>query len=125
MEDFNTRGFSDRITQPVMTMAGTHNHLVPFSQLHRQIDTLANAQSVTARIFTRREEAHNHCQVGNLNSLLAEFKSWMTAHVSAPRRPVLTLREPSRPGGKPSRAPEKPHQQPTARLPPHRHWMLR
>jgi pimeloyl-ACP methyl ester carboxylesterase len=85
MEDFNTRGFSARITQPVLTMAGTHDHLVPFSQIHRQIDTLTNAQSVTARIFTRREEAQNHCQVGNLNSLLAELKSWMAAHVSAPQ----------------------------------------
>lgn len=51
-------------------MAGAEDHYVPLGQLGAQIQTLTNARSVTARVFTRAESAQNHCQIGNLGLAL-------------------------------------------------------
>jgi pimeloyl-ACP methyl ester carboxylesterase len=86
MENFNTRTFSHLVTQPVLTMAGTEDHLVPFHQLNRQVEHLKRARSVTARVFSRQEQAHNHCQVGNLGCLIDELRAWLALHYAPVQR---------------------------------------
>lgn len=77
IRQLNTRSFSDRITQDVLIMAGAEDHLVPHHQLGRQVDLLTNTRSLTTRIYTRAEQAHNHCQVGNLQLMIDEFAQWV------------------------------------------------
>jgi hypothetical protein len=50
---------------------------VPLRQLGDQLSTLNNATSVTARLFTEAEHAHNHCQVGNLGLALEVILDWL------------------------------------------------
>lgn len=50
---------------------------MPLTQLGDQIATLTNASSVTARVFTRYEQAHNHCQVGNIPLSLHVMLGWL------------------------------------------------
>ena len=47
-----TDDVSPRITQDVLLMAGAEDHYVPLGQLGAQVQTLTNARSVTARLFT-------------------------------------------------------------------------
>jgi alpha-beta hydrolase superfamily lysophospholipase len=72
-----TDDVSSRITQDVLLMAGAEDHYVPLRQLGAQVETLTNARSVTARVFTRAESAQNHCQIGNLGLALQVILGWL------------------------------------------------
>jgi pimeloyl-ACP methyl ester carboxylesterase len=68
---------SPQLTQDVLLLAGAKDHYVPLRQLGDQLSTLNNATSVTARLFTEAEHAHNHCQVGNLGLALEVILDWL------------------------------------------------
>lgn len=74
---YETTSLSGDLTQDVLVMAGAEDHYVPAHQFSQQIDLLTNARSVTARLFTRREQAQNHVQVGNLRLSLEVMVSWL------------------------------------------------
>ena len=38
---------------------------------------LTHARSVTARLFTREEQAQQHCQIGNLGLQFRVIKDWI------------------------------------------------
>ena len=80
---FRTDDVSPRITQDVLLMAGAEDHYVPLTQLGAQIQTLTNARSMTARLFTRAESAQNHCQIGNLGLALRVILRWLDEHISS------------------------------------------
>ena len=42
-----------------------------------QIKALTNAESVAARVFTKQEQAHNHCQIGNTGLALDVMVKWI------------------------------------------------
>jgi hypothetical protein len=42
-----------------------------------QIKALTNAKSVTGRVFTKEEQAHNHCQIGNTGLALDVMLKWI------------------------------------------------
>lgn len=42
-----------------------------------QVKALRNARSITERIFTRKEQAQNHCQIGNIGLALQVMAAWM------------------------------------------------
>jgi hypothetical protein len=43
----------------------------------KQIDALVNAKSITDRIFTKKENAQNHFQIGNIKLLLDVIIDWL------------------------------------------------
>jgi hypothetical protein len=67
---------SGRVTADVLLLAGTDDHYVPSHQLHCQAAALTNARSVTTRVFTSAEQAHNHCQIGNIGAALRVMLTW-------------------------------------------------
>jgi hypothetical protein len=42
----------------------------------KQVKALTNAKSVTARIFSKEEQAQNHCQIGNIGLALDVMVNW-------------------------------------------------
>ncbi len=72
-----TAPVSSRITQDVLLLAGAADHLVPLRQFHRQAQSLPNVRSLTGRVFTAREHAANHCQVGNVGLALEVILGWL------------------------------------------------
>jgi len=42
-----------------------------------QVKALTNAKSVTARVFTKEENAQNHCQIGNLGLAMDAMLKWI------------------------------------------------
>ncbi len=77
LKRMSTASFSDRLTQDILLLAGSEDHIVPLGQLHRQAEALTNARSITTRVFTAQDHAQAHCQVGNLRLVLDYVQSWM------------------------------------------------
>jgi pimeloyl-ACP methyl ester carboxylesterase len=72
---------SERVKQDVLLLTGAEDHFGAFNmhlKLHRkQVEALANARSVSERIFTREDQAQNHCQVGNIGLAMAVIADWL------------------------------------------------
>jgi len=68
---------SDLIQQDVLILTGREDHLVPFKMHDKQLRALTKAKSVTPRVFTKEEQAQNHCQIGNLGLALDVMRKWI------------------------------------------------
>ena len=68
---------SDLIKQDVLILTGSKDHLVPFKMHNLQVKTLTHARSVTARVFTKEENAQIHCQIGNIGIKLDVIMKWI------------------------------------------------
>jgi len=74
---YTTRDVSKNVLADVLLLAGAEDHYVPFTQLTEQINTLTNARSVSARVFTRAEHAQNHVQTGNIALSVSVMLGWL------------------------------------------------
>src|SRR6202034_4547533 len=74
---YEAASISSHLTQDVLLMAGAEDHYVPVHQLPDQIATLTHVRSLTARLFTRAEQAQNHCQTGNMGLAFYVILDWM------------------------------------------------
>lgn len=68
---------SDLVKQDILILTGKDDHFVPFKIHDMQVRALTNAKSVTARIFTEKEHAQNHCQIGNIGLALDVILDWI------------------------------------------------
>ncbi|KYK33957.1 MAG: hypothetical protein AYK19_12715 [Theionarchaea archaeon DG-70-1] len=68
---------SDMVKQDVLILTGRNDHFIPFKMHDKQVKALTNAKSVTARVFTKEEQAHNHCQIGNIGLALDVMVKWI------------------------------------------------
>lgn len=74
---YHTRDVSHLLHQDVLLMAGTEDFAIPLEQFYLQIEALKNVRSLTARMFTRAEQAQGHCQVGNLGLAVDLIVNWI------------------------------------------------
>ncbi len=68
---------SELVKQDVLILTGRNDHFIPFKMHKKQVKALINARSVTARIFTKDENAQNHCQNGNIGLALDVMINWI------------------------------------------------
>lgn len=74
---FHTRDISQLITQDVLLMAGTEDHIIPIEQFWLQGRLLTSARSITMRAFTAAEQAQGHCRVGNIPLAIRFLTDWV------------------------------------------------
>lgn len=74
---YDTNTISRLVNQDVLLLAGKDDHYVANDQLALQMGTLTNAHSITARIFTDKESASNHCQLGNIGLAISTILNWL------------------------------------------------
>lgn len=74
---YTTRDISSKIRQDVLLMAGAEDHIIPLSHYYEQARILTNSRSLTTRLFTRKEQAQNHCQIGNLGLAVDFILNWI------------------------------------------------
>ena len=74
---YRTDDVSPLIEQDVLLLGGTEDFCIPLHQFYDQIGMLTNARSLTARLFTREEQGHQHCQIGNLGLQHRVIKDWI------------------------------------------------
>jgi pimeloyl-ACP methyl ester carboxylesterase len=79
---YRTLPISHLVRGDVLLMAGSEDHYVPVEQLPEQLAALTGARSVTARLFTREEQAQNHCQMGNIGLSLRLIIGWIRERTS-------------------------------------------
>ncbi len=65
------------VRQDVLILTGAEDHFIPLRMHYKQVNALMNARSLTARIFTRKEQGQNHCQVGNIGLALDVMLKWI------------------------------------------------
>jgi len=75
--DFNTYKVSPLIEQDVLLMGGQEDHYIPLHQFFKQGKMLTNVRSLTSRLFTRKETAQNHCQLGNIGLSVEVIVNWV------------------------------------------------
>jgi pimeloyl-ACP methyl ester carboxylesterase len=68
---------SARVTQDVLLMCGEHDAFQPPVLARAQARALVAASSVTTRMFTRTEQADQHCQMGNLELACQVLTTWL------------------------------------------------
>jgi pimeloyl-ACP methyl ester carboxylesterase len=68
---------ADKVKQDVLILTGREDHFIPFKMHRMQVDALNRARSVTERIFTRTDQAQNHCQIGNIGLALDTMLEWI------------------------------------------------
>jgi len=68
---------SDLVQQDVLILTGRNDHFIPFRAHDMQVKALTSAKSVTGRVFTKEEQAHNHCQIGNTGLALEVMVKWI------------------------------------------------
>jgi pimeloyl-ACP methyl ester carboxylesterase len=74
---YHTHEISSLIRQDVLLLAGAEDHYVPLRFFYDQIRSLTHVRSLTARLFTREEQAQNHCQVGNIGLVIEFVLNWV------------------------------------------------
>ena len=74
---YRTDDVSPLVEQDVLLMAGAEDHFVPLHQFYDQIRSLSQARSLTARVFTRQEQAQNHVHIGNVGLSLQVITNWI------------------------------------------------
>lgn len=72
---------SDQVTQDVLLMTGEKDAFQPVKLLRNQEAALVNANSLTTRVFNEAENAHMHCQMGNLDLALTYIEEWLNEKV--------------------------------------------
>ena len=83
IQQYTTAEVSNRVTQDVLLLAGIEDHYVPVAQFYRQIAALKNTRSLTARLFTQAESAHNHCQAGNYGLAFQVITAWIDSQAAS------------------------------------------
>ncbi len=74
---FQMLDIADRITQDFLLLGSTRDHFVPPDFYKAEIDALSSVRSLTFRLFTERESAENHCNVGNIRLALDTILAWL------------------------------------------------
>jgi len=68
---------SELVTQDVLILTGAKDHFIPLKMHDKQVSALRNAKSVSERIFTEKDHAENHCQIGNIGLALEVMEKWL------------------------------------------------
>jgi pimeloyl-ACP methyl ester carboxylesterase len=72
-----TAPIAARVTQDVLLMAASEDHIVPRRQFHQEVAAFVNASSLTARLLTAVDSAQSHCHVGNLALVGRLVRNWL------------------------------------------------
>jgi pimeloyl-ACP methyl ester carboxylesterase len=78
LSEHSLEGVLHNVKQDVLLTEGEDDHLFNTEWLYRIMSELVCAHSVTARIFTAREGAEQHCQVGNSALAREEIVRWLS-----------------------------------------------
>lgn len=83
MKQLNAKNLhSEMVKQDVLILTGRHDHFIPFKMHNMQMKALTSARSVTGRVFTKEEHAHNHCQIGNIGLAVETMVNWIEEKTS-------------------------------------------
>ena len=68
---------ADKITQDMLILGANKDHFIDYHLVSKEINVLKNVKSLAFRLFTDKEEAENHCNVGNGKLAIDEILDWI------------------------------------------------
>src|SRR3984957_18109931 len=71
-------GILQNVKQDILVTEGEQDHLFNIGWIHRIMRELVCARSVTARVFTAREGAEQHCQLGHTAVARHDIVCWLS-----------------------------------------------
>ena len=74
---FTLHGIADKITQDVLILGAREDHFINPRLFHEEYDLLTNARSLSLRLFSDKDNAGGHCNVGNSKKVLDAMISWL------------------------------------------------
>ena len=74
---YNLEPVADKITQDILIVGANQDHFIDYRLVGREINMLKNVRSLTFRLFTDKEDAQNHCNVGNGKAVLDTICNWI------------------------------------------------
>ena len=77
MENYSLANCAELVDQDVLVLGADDDVYIPTSLAGKVIELLSNAKSLTLRILTCKEQAGNHCNVGDPKAALDAILSWM------------------------------------------------
>ncbi|MCD8014645.1 MAG: alpha/beta fold hydrolase [Lachnospiraceae bacterium] len=77
LADYSLEPIADKVTQDLLILGASGDHFIDYHMIGREIDMFTNVRSLTFRLFTEKEEAENHCNVGNGKLALDTICGWL------------------------------------------------
>lgn len=77
MNHFQMMDVADKVTQDILIVGANKDHFIPYTMIGEEINALKNVRSLTFRLFTDKEDAGNHCNVGNVRLTFDTFMDWI------------------------------------------------
>lgn len=74
---FTLRGIGDKIEQDVLVIGAKEDHFIHPRLFHEEYDLLTNVRSLTLKLFTEKQMAGAHCNVGNSKLVLDGISNWI------------------------------------------------
>ncbi|MCR5141215.1 MAG: alpha/beta fold hydrolase [Ruminococcus sp.] len=74
---YDLEPIADKITQDMLIIGANQDHFIDHKLIGREINMLKNVKSLTFRLFTDKENAQNHCNVGNGKIVLDTICNWI------------------------------------------------
>lgn len=74
---FTLRGIADKIEQDVLVIGAKEDHFIHPRLFHEEYDLLTNVRSLTFKLFTEKQTAGAHCNVGNPKLVLDSIIHWI------------------------------------------------
>ncbi|MDO4355203.1 MAG: alpha/beta fold hydrolase [Clostridia bacterium] len=78
LNDYQMVDIGPRLTQDVLVIGANRDHFIPTELYRAELDALPNVRSLTYRLFTDREDAGAHCNVGNPKLVLDTVMDWIS-----------------------------------------------
>ncbi|MCX8131670.1 MAG: alpha/beta fold hydrolase [Clostridia bacterium] len=77
MSQYQMIDIAPLIEQDMLIIGANKDHFIDYHMVSKEIDVLKNVKSLTVRIFTDKETAGAHCNVGNVKLILDTVMSWV------------------------------------------------
>lgn len=77
LDDFKMTDIGPRLTQDMLVLGASRDHFISKRLYQKELDALPNVRSLTYRLFTEKEDAGGHCNVGNPQLVLDTVMDWI------------------------------------------------
>ncbi|MCH3918670.1 MAG: alpha/beta hydrolase [Spirochaetia bacterium] len=67
------------IDQDVLIIGANQDHFIDYRLVGKEIDALTDVRSLTVRLFTEKEDAGAHCNVGNAKLVMDTMINWISS----------------------------------------------
>ncbi|WP_353097272.1 alpha/beta fold hydrolase [Tissierella praeacuta] len=77
LNEFQIEDIGHLIDQDVLIIGANKDHFINYKIFKDELDCLSNVRSLTFRLFTEKESACNHCNMGNTKLTLDTMINWI------------------------------------------------